>query len=199
MTGFEWTMPGKALARLAVLLGIVVAVLSVSACTATQPPDTRLPSPVSSDFFMQNSPDSAFLNSHFSLLGIGRVDFLSDNPPRTTILAAGQPFPPPNLEQNVTVFYIDENVVIYGHVISATPITAICFKSGESGYTRIDYWGPEPFSSQYLTPSTGAIIVGYSPPDFILPTYLGLAPGQYNMKIFAGQTLVAIFPFEVVQ
>lgn len=192
-------MHGKASAGLTVLLSTVMAVLGASACTTTQPPDTRLTSPVPFDFFMQNSPDSAFLNSHFSLLGIGRVDFLPDNPPRTTILAAGKPFPPPDLEQNVTVFYIDENVVIYGHVISATPITAVCFTSGESGYTRIDYWGTEPFSSQYLIPSAGAVTSGYNPPDFILPTYLGLAPGVYSMKIFAGQTLVAIFPFEVVQ
>lgn len=130
-------------------------------------------------------------------MGIGRITGLTNDPPRTVITTQGQTFPPENLEPNVKTFHVGENIIIYGHIISTTSITAVCFKDGEAGYTKIDYWGPAPFSDKYITAEPGAIIVGYNPPDFILPTYLMLEQGQYRIKIFAGETLVAIFPFEV--
>ena len=148
-------------------------------------------------FYTQENPNQLFLDSHFSLLGIGRIKGLTIEPPKTIISTEGEAFLPAELERDVRVFLAGENIVIYGHVISATSITAACFKAEETGYTKIEYWGPEPFSDKYMTAEAGAILAGYTPPDFILPVYLNLTPGNYRLKIFSGETLVAVFPFDV--
>jgi len=176
-----------------------VAASTLGGCVQNKAPTSPQPYiPADFSFYTQESPNQLFLESHFSLLGIGRIPGLDLGPPRTIIRTEGKAFPPAELERHVKVFQTGENIVIYGHVIAATGIQAACFKAGEEGYTKITYWGPEAFSNEYLTPDPGVIIVGYMPPDFLLPTYLKLTPGNYRMKIFAGDRLVAVFPFEVV-
>jgi hypothetical protein len=193
-------MNKKIASRLMVILSAsLLAIGILGGCSKTMPPTSSTTLPAVFNFFMQEEPNPLFLTAHFSLLGIGRIEGYPIGNTRTVISTEGKDFPPENLERDVAVFRVGENIIIYGHIIAGTPITAACFKDGESGYTRIDYWGPETFSNEYLPPSQDAIIVGYNPPDFILPTYLKLTVGQYRMKIFAGETLVAVFPFEVAE
>ena len=190
----------KMASGLMVALGAcLLAAGTIGGCAQTQESTAPATSPVAFNFFAQEEPNTLPLNTHFSLLGIARIAGLTNYPPRTTIPTDGKAFPPENLERDVTVFHAGENIVIYGHVIAGTSLVAACFKAGESGYTKIDYWGPEGFSNAYLTHKPGEILVGYNPPDFILPTYLKLTPWQYRMKIFTGDTLVAVFSFEVIE
>ncbi len=191
-------MDKKTISKLIVILSLCLLTFGISGCAATQGTTSYSNLPPVPAYILQEAPNTSVLSAHFSLLGIGRITGLTNDPPRTVIRTQRETFPPENLEQDVTAFHAGENIIIYGHVIYTASVTAVCFKDGEAGYTKIDYWGPAPFSDKYMTAEPGAIIVDYNPPDFILPTYLKLDAGQYRIKIFAGETLVAIFPFEIL-
>jgi len=171
---------------------------SVSGCAKTQSSTAPTTFPLLPGYIMQEVPNPSVLEEHFSLLGIGRIQGYPIGKTKTAISIGGDVFPPANLEQNVSVFHAGENILIYGHAIGSS-IFAACFQGGTANYTTVDYWGPEPFGGKAPTTHPGVIVVGYTPPDFILPTYLKLTPGQYNMKVFTGDNLVAVFPFEVVE
>jgi hypothetical protein len=139
------------------------------------------------------------LTTRFYLLGIGRIEGYPIGKTRTVIAADGDIFPPDNLEQDVSLFHTGENIIIYGQTVMGTSVRAVCYDVATGHYTKIDYWGPSSFGGTTLTAPPGEIVLGQRPAEFILPTYLKLSPGQYEMKIYTGSTLVAVFPFEVVE
>jgi hypothetical protein len=144
-------------------------------------------------------PNTMALTNRFSLLGIGRIEGYPIGKTRTVIATGGDIFPPENLEQDVSVFYAGENIIIYGRTIMGTSIRAVCYDVATGHYTKIDYWGPSSFGGTTLTAPPGEIVLGQRPAEFILPTYLELEPGQYEMKIYTEGILVAVFPFGFVE
>ena len=186
-------------ALMVIMSACLLAVGTLGGCAQTQESTASTTFPPPPSFYMQEAPNPTVLQAHFSLLGIGRIQGYPIGKTKTVISTGGAVFPPSNLEQNVSVFHAGENILIYGHASKASSIIAVCSQVGAAGYTKITYWGSEPFGGDSPTPPPGAIVVGYTPPDFVLPTYLKLTPGQYEMKVFTGDSLVAVFPFEVVE
>jgi len=180
------------------LSACLLAVSTFGGCAKIQESTAPTTFPLLPGYIMQEVPNPSVLEEHFSLLGIGRIQGYPIGKTKTAISIGDDVFPPANLEQNVSVFHAGENILIYGHAIGSS-IFAECFQVGTENYTTINYWGPEPFGGKAPTLQPGVIWVGYTPPDFILPTYLKLTPGQYRMKVFTGDNLVAVFPFEVTE
>ncbi len=193
-------MDNKVLLRFLMITSTCLVIAgSFSGCAKTQSSTAPTAFPSPPGWILQEVPNSSVLEAHFSFLGIGRIDGFPIGKTKTVISTGGDTFPPANLEQDVSVFHVGENIIIYGHASEGSSVIAVCFPIGSINYDKIDYWGPEPFGGKSPTPQPGVIWVGYTPPDFILPTYLKLTPGQYRMKVFTGDNLVAVFPFEVVE
>ena len=184
---------------LAILSACLLAAGTIGGCAKTEKLPISTTPPAPPGIIMQEIPNPLLLKAHFSLLGIGRIQGYPIGKTKTAISTGGDVFPPANLEKNVSIFHAGDNIIIYGQAAMSSSVTAFCFEAGTETYTKVDYWGPEPFGGNVPTLQPGAIFVGYTPPDFILPTYLKLNPGQYEMKVFSGDNLVAVFPFEVAE
>ena len=117
-------------------------------------------------------PDRATFSIYFKDMGLGRL--------------TGGGEVSQDLQFNVTVFAVGDQMVLYGNIIKECP---------QSRYEIYYVQADKVVKGGGLSFPT--IEPGFDAAGFISVDNLDLAVGNYEYKVYVGDTLVGVFPFEV--
>ena len=112
-------------------------------------------------------PDEATFKEYFSDMGLGKMP------------AGGKL--PQDLQRNANIFVLGDKICIYCTVIQEVQISTLIYDLGSKK--------PVGKKQAYPKPLSKGRFAGCSPAD--------LSAGKYEYKIYVGDVLIAIFPFEV--
>ncbi|MCX7911843.1 MAG: hypothetical protein N2506_02610 [Dehalococcoidales bacterium] len=87
--------------------------------------------------------------------------------------------PPEQLERNVHIFAAGDQICLYGEIIRECRLRTAIYETSVDKLVR-ESGLPQPMSGGFA---------GWEPVD--------LSPGEYEYRVYVGETLVAVFPFEV--
>lgn len=120
---------------------------------------------------LSEQPDQATFRKYFSEMGLGKLP------------VGGQL--PLDLQQNVNVFAPGDQICLYGTLIQevqAGQISAAIYDLGTKSFVGEKVGLPKPLSRGGFASTSG-------------PT--NLPAGKYEYKVYVGDVLVAVFPFEI--
>jgi len=150
------------------LATILVTSLSVGCSKGAQPTTTNSSTTPLVSTTLSEQPDKVTFQKYFSELGLGKLPANAKSPA--------------DLQKNATIFASGENLVLYGStIVPQVPISAKYY----------DVMTKQSITSSVAPPAQPKAT------DFSSWESVSLSSGRYELKVYVGDVLVAVFPFEI--
>ena len=143
----------------------------------------------------KSQPDLELFESSFYSLGLLKIEYTSAPPdeiPRN--IPTYWSYADTKTEKDVSVFHNDEYVGIYSQPIDTLNLTIVCQILDSNSEQRGFIFTTNPYFDPGTTSHNGVPTHAFCN----IIAHWELKPGNYVLKCFVDQTLVALLPFEVV-